>query len=392
GDLFRRPAAGGRGVVDHLRARHRDRGPARPRSGDLPRRLGTRRRAGRPRHGRAGTPAGHRRRLPGRGRGLQPDRAGDSDRLHGAGHPRLRADRRRERNRPAHPHRRGRHVPARATGARDLLRPLRLGVRSDPRARGLRSAVRRPGAGGGRPHRPLAGRRRHQPRRLRPRPARVSRSPAHRRAARQLTTRVRADGGRAAGRDPAAPRRAPGDAHRLRELRRDGLGDEPERLRGRRAPPPLPGRRVPHHRRARPGHVRPGAGDRPVDRLHRPARRAGGRVDRHGHLDHRAVVARVGAGHRRPALPARRRLEPVVRRGDRAARRPDQSGRARTGPGLQRPPLGAAGRHAGAARRIRAGVDRRRRAGHRRHPHRGGAAALAAAGVASSGGRRARGL
>src|SRR2546423_1283565 len=42
-----------------------------------------------------------------------------------------------------------------------------------------------------------------------------------------------AGAGRAAGRDPGPSRRAPGDARRAGELRRDGLGDEPHRLRRR---------------------------------------------------------------------------------------------------------------------------------------------------------------
>ena len=80
---------------------------------------------------------------------------------------------------------------------------------------------------------------------------------------------------RAAGGDPAPPRRAARDAGRAGELRRDGLGDEPVRLRRGRAPPPRAVGHLPGDRRPRARHVRAGAVRRRADRPDRP--RAGAR-------------------------------------------------------------------------------------------------------------------
>ena len=75
---------------------------------------------------------------------------------------------------------------------------------------------------------------------------------------------------RAAARDPAPARRAPGDARRAGQLRRDGVGDEPQRLRRGRAPPSRAVERVPGDRRARARHVRARAVRRRADRPDRP--------------------------------------------------------------------------------------------------------------------------
>src|SRR6266542_4269646 len=61
----------------------------------------------------------------------------------------------------------------------------------------------------------------------------------------------------------------PGDAGGACELRRDGLRDEPVRLRRRRAPSPSPGLRLSDHRRPRVRDVRARARDRRVDRPRR---------------------------------------------------------------------------------------------------------------------------
>ena len=74
---------------------------------------------------------------------LLADRARDEHRLDAARDPRLRADRRGERDRAADPHGGGRHVPAGAPRPRDLVRAVRRRVRRDPRPGGVRPAVRR---------------------------------------------------------------------------------------------------------------------------------------------------------------------------------------------------------------------------------------------------------
>ena len=90
-------------------------------------------------------------------------------RVGAAGHPRLRAHGRGERDRAADPHRGGRPLPARAARPRHLLRALRLRLRRHARAARVRAAVRRRGARRRRAHRAVARRRRDQPRRARPR-------------------------------------------------------------------------------------------------------------------------------------------------------------------------------------------------------------------------------
>ena len=208
GRVLGRPAARRRRLLDHVRARDRDRGTARPRPGDLPHRVGTGRGAGRAGDGSRRAAAGDRRRLPaGHGR-MRADRAGHERRLDPCADPRLPAHRRGERDRAADPHRGRRHVPARASRARDLVRAVRLGVRRDPRPGGVRAAVLGPRAGGVGAHGAVAGRGRDQRARARARAARTARSEADRGAAGRR--RRRAGGARrAAARDPRPPRRAP---------------------------------------------------------------------------------------------------------------------------------------------------------------------------------------
>ena len=185
GDLLGRAAARRGRLLDHVRAGDGDRGAAGSRSGDLPRRLGLGGDPGGPAHGPDRAAAGDRRRVPaGHGR-LRPDRAGDQRRLLGAADPGLPAHRRRERHRAADPHRGGRHVPARAPRARDLVRAVRLGVRRDPRAGGVRAAVRGPRARRGRADRAVAGGRRDQPLRIGARAAGAAGPEADRRADRR---------------------------------------------------------------------------------------------------------------------------------------------------------------------------------------------------------------
>ena len=115
-------------------------------------------------------------------------------------------------DRAADPHRRGRPVPARAPRARHLLRPLRLGLRRDPRPRRVRPDVLRPRARGGRADRAVAGGRRDQPGRARARRARAPGPAADRRADRRPGPGGRAARRRAAARDAGAAGRAAGDA------------------------------------------------------------------------------------------------------------------------------------------------------------------------------------
>ena len=128
---------------------------------------------------------------------------------------------------------------------------------------------------------------------------------------------------RAASRDHPPPRGDPRDARCVRELRRDGLGDEPHGLRRRREAPPPAARRVPDHRRARARDVRA----RPLRRALSTASDArprsppgllvmGASALALGWMS--SVVADGGA----PLRP-RDRLEHLLRRGRRSARRPD---------------------------------------------------------------------
>ena len=113
--------------------------------------------------------------------GLRHHRSRDTYRLDAARHPRLRRDRRRQCDRFAHPHCGRRYVPARPPRARDLVRPVRVGVRRDSRPDGVRPALRRQGRRGRRADGAMARRRRHQLDRARPRAVRPSGSEGDRR-------------------------------------------------------------------------------------------------------------------------------------------------------------------------------------------------------------------
>ena len=328
-----------------------------------------------------------------RGGGLRAHRAGHRRGLDAARDPRLRADGRGERDRAAHPHRGGRHVPARAPGPRHLLRALRLRLRRDPRPGGVRAAVRRRAT-----WRPTRSR---SPwlaaggislvalglvLLVRPDPQRIAEAIAGERP----DARPR-PGGAACARSSLRPGVRPGDADGARQLRRDGVRDEPERLRRRRAPPPRAGLRVPDHRRARVRHVRARARRRRADRPDRAPARAGGRAARHGRsrrsacCGSRASLATaillfgLGVGWNLSFVAATAQLSDLT-----------SAVRARQGARLQRPALRAAGRGARAARRLRAGLDRRRGARPRRHRDRRRAGALAAAGLVARHAARAR--
>ena len=199
--------------------------------------------------------------------------------------------------------------------AGDLVRAVRVGVRRDPRAGGVRAVVlrsrgRRRDVDGA-----VAGRRRDQPDRARAGHARPAGSEGHRRADRGRVGRRRrraAGARRATARDPAPPRRAARDARRAGQLRRDGLSDEPLRLRGRGAPPSRAVERLPGNRRARARDVRAGAVRRRADRQDRPRAGARGRAAGDGGLDDRADVLRQRLRHRGAAVRAGRGVEPVA--------------------------------------------------------------------------------
>ncbi len=111
-----------------------------------------------------------------------------------------------------------------------------------------------------------------------------------------------------------------------------------------------------------------------------------------GALHDRAALGGERVRDRRPPARSRSRVEHLVRRRDRAARRPDEPGRARQAPRVQRPPRLAVRRVARAARRLRAGCDRRRgaRARRDRDRHRARLPGHAPPGIAGSGGLVAR--
>ena len=196
GGLLGGAAARRRGLLAHVRAGDRRRGPARARAGDLPRRLGARRGPGRAADGPDRAPPRDRGRLRGRRGRLRPHRAGHEPRLDAARDPRLRADRRGERDRAADPHGGRRPLPARAPRPRDLLRAVRLGLRRDPRPGRVRAAVLRPRARRRRAHRAVARGRGDQPARARARAADPARPEAdrgdHRRPRRGRAPRRRA--------------------------------------------------------------------------------------------------------------------------------------------------------------------------------------------------------
>ena len=112
---------------------------------------------------------------------LRHHRPRDPYRLDAARHPRLRRDRRRQCDRPAHSHCGRRYVPARPPRARNLVRPVRVGVRRDSRPDGVRTTLRRQGRRGRRADGAMARRRRDQLDRARPRAVRPSGSEGDRR-------------------------------------------------------------------------------------------------------------------------------------------------------------------------------------------------------------------
>ena len=157
-------------------------------------------------------------------------RARDAHRLDRRRDRGLRAGGRGGRRRAARAHRGRRHVPARAPRARDLVRPLRLRLRRDPRAGS--SSGRSSPARSSTPDaltRAVARRGGPRARRARDRLCRPAGPEEDRRAIGTHAERAAADRRRAAERDPPPARRHPGDARGGRELRRDGLGDEPHR-------------------------------------------------------------------------------------------------------------------------------------------------------------------
>ena len=230
GGLLRRPPARRRGLVAHLRARHRRRGAARARAGDLPHRVGARRRARGAADGPDRAQAGDRRRLRGRGGGLRLTALATN-----VGSAPLVIL--------------GFALTGAASGIALLIRTA-AGDLYPPehRARGISyvlfgsvfGAILGPAVFG-----PLfAGRELDAAALTVPwlaaagsacwRWARAADPPgpeADRRAHRRPRRRCARAAGRAARRDPAAPGRPAGDARRARLVRRDGLGDEPERLR-----------------------------------------------------------------------------------------------------------------------------------------------------------------
>src|SRR5436190_1119403 len=175
---------------------------------------------------------------------------------------------------------------------------------------------------------------------------------------------------RAAAGDRAAAGSHSRDARRVRELRRDGVGDEPVRLRRRRAPSPPSGLGLPDHRCARVRHVCARARDRRDDRPRRENAGARGGTGGDGRFDDRADVGRRRLRDGRAPARARRRLEHLLRRSDGADGRPDEPGGTWAVAGLQRPARGILRRGPRAARRLRARRDRRRGARDRRDRHR----------------------
>ena len=270
GQLVPLPARGC-GQLAHVRADHGDRGAAGARPRDLPRVVGARRAAGWARDGPLRPRAGDRGRFRGRVDRLLARRARNAHGLNRRRDRRHGAHGRGGRRCAARAHRRRRHVSAGATGARDRVRALRVCLRGDPRSGGVRSPLRRQGARAGGAHAPWLVAGRPGARRLRDQPLHPPRPEADRRAARRAR-RHAAGERRATERDPAPARRRAGDDRRAREPGRDGLDDEPHRLRGGRAQPPLTGGRLPDHRRACARHVRARALRRAPDRPDRPRR------------------------------------------------------------------------------------------------------------------------
>ena len=149
-------AARGRGLDPHARARHRGRGHPRPRACDLPRGGRPRRATCRAADGPLRPGAGDRGRLR-RGRsGLRDHRARMRRRVRSPGRSRLCDRGLLLGDRPPLASSRCRHVPAGASRARDLLRPLGRALRCRARTARLPAALRRQGPRLGRPRRSLA--------------------------------------------------------------------------------------------------------------------------------------------------------------------------------------------------------------------------------------------
>ena len=244
-----------------------------------------------------------------------------------------RARRRLRRRRPAVAGGRGRDVPARAPGARDVLRPLRLGHRRRARARSSSARCS--------PARHLTADELVVPWLaagaflvaglviaffVRPDPSTIAKQHGD------------SDGRRLAARgDPPPPGRPARPARRGGQLRRDGVGDEPLRLR-RTRPRARAGRGLPDHQRAHRRHVRARHRRR---RPHRPHRAASARSlpgsTLMAALHARARVARLDRRDVGGALRARAGVELLVRRGHGRAGHARRRERARAADRLLRP-------------------------------------------------------
>ena len=186
-----------------------------------------------------------------------------------------------------------RDVPARAPRARHVVRALRRGLRRALGAARLRPALRASRRRRARARRSLAGRRPVHARRLRDR---VVRAPRPEGDLRELPAgRARRLGaGRPAARDRAPAWRVGRARRGGRELRRDGLHDEPRGLRRRRSRP-SPGRRLHDDQHPHPRDVRAGADRGRSDRPLRPPPGARDRARADDGLERRAHLDRTGS-------------------------------------------------------------------------------------------------
>ena len=162
-------------------------------------------------------------RLRSRDRGRHPGRCGRRVRPGRPGARRTRVRRRRERDGAPRAHRRGRHVSAEPSRARDLVRPLRRRLRRHPRPNRLQPAPRRQGPRRRRARAPLARRIRVHGPRPRARRLRTARPEQDRENARRSRARRRACGeARRVRRHPPPAGRPPVHGRRHGELFDDG--------------------------------------------------------------------------------------------------------------------------------------------------------------------------